>query len=137
MVLIAILSIIPLKAYSDDSGKAVPVITTIFEGRWENVKNETRIWTFTGFNFLEYSELGEGTKDHYFKGYFTFETSSSPNRGLISFERTHASPDGDVWTESEMSETTSFEFKDSNTLKLISKEYRRRHVEGEKNIFTD
>jgi hypothetical protein len=136
MIIIVVSSLFPLRAHSDDSGKAVPTITTIFEGRWENVENETRIWTFTGFNFEEYSELGEGTKDHYFKGFFTFE-AFSPEGGLITFERTHASPDGDVWTESETTETTTFKFKDSNTLMLVSKEYRRRHVEGEKNIFTD
>lgn len=98
---------------------------TPFEGTWERVKNEMTRWTFSGNTYKVYWELEGEAGEHYYRGTFFFK-ELSPGRGIITFEQTHSSLTGEIWTEAEETEQTSYKFINSNELEIMSAKYKKK-----------
>ncbi|MDR2104770.1 MAG: hypothetical protein LBP51_03335 [Deferribacteraceae bacterium] len=98
---------------------------TPFEGSWENTKNETVRYKFSGSAYEAYWELEGENGEHYYKGRFSYR-ELSPGAGAIEFEQTHSAVTEGAWKQDEDDEMTNYRFLNSNTLEINSMKYEKQ-----------
>jgi hypothetical protein len=101
---------------------------TLFDGTWDSVKNELTRYKFSGDTYEAFHELDSKR----YRGTFSYSEEITPGMGTITFVQTHSADQAAVdaavgeWEEDEETWKTNYEFINSTTLEIISREYRKK-----------